>query len=566
MTSAPGFAESSEEFTQLRKLKAKCTAFEGRRDQLIKELLQNEQDFVQARRNYTDRFNSLAPIHVALPNEILLNVFQRAQDEDKATRTPAYPRIEGIFSQICGRWRSLALSTPSLWDFLHFREDSPIEEIAMYLDRSQDQPIDISIGLLKEAEDMYAVRSYEEAHGVIAKFSEVTLPILLPALGRCRRLFLKSGEDEIFLSVCTYLETNPIYLLQTLHTDNYPFPVPRPSTKLPRMPQTVSSPTRKLRSGTRHFYPISETLVHLRLEKLVTIHDTIMACPVAMLSDIFALPRLETFSVMGPIFVDRGPYKSLPRPWLSGSLKHLRCDGCFEGQFAHHLLFNLLAPSLESLAMPDMMTDAARLANTDKTYRFPALKTLELGPGLKKPTSREDTIAGLSKLLTPALSVEHLVVKDPFTLDLVVTTAAHSGVLPALKELTVLNGDVRIDDFRLALRTWSRISVFRAPEEPVLIGLPQEVCTPDLVLTSVERAIPAIWKPQWDAQGPGKRSFPWPCPQVKHRWEVGEDGSKALKTEVSWPFDVRLCLRLRYTYCALTKQHFRGGTFAANGR
>ncbi|TEB24690.1 hypothetical protein FA13DRAFT_1293329 [Coprinellus micaceus] len=31
-----GFAESSEEFTQLRKLKAKCTAFEGRRDQLIK--------------------------------------------------------------------------------------------------------------------------------------------------------------------------------------------------------------------------------------------------------------------------------------------------------------------------------------------------------------------------------------------------------------------------------------------------------------------------------------------------------------------------------------------------
>ncbi|KAJ8093066.1 hypothetical protein PM082_020547 [Marasmius tenuissimus] len=77
-------------------------------------LLENERDRLM---NRVAKFRSLlAPVH-RLPTELLVSIFKYATEcgdlQEQITPTEA-PRIVTI-SMVCGRWREITLSTPSLW-------------------------------------------------------------------------------------------------------------------------------------------------------------------------------------------------------------------------------------------------------------------------------------------------------------------------------------------------------------------------------------------------------------------------------------------------------------------
>ncbi|KAK1223219.1 hypothetical protein PQX77_013918 [Marasmius sp. AFHP31] len=91
---------------EINKLKAALLVLENERDRLM---------------NRVAKYRSLlAPVH-RLPTELLVHIFKYATEcgdlKEQFTPTEA-PRIVTL-SMVCGRWRGITLSTPSLWSFIN---------------------------------------------------------------------------------------------------------------------------------------------------------------------------------------------------------------------------------------------------------------------------------------------------------------------------------------------------------------------------------------------------------------------------------------------------------------
>ncbi|KAK1223090.1 hypothetical protein PQX77_014018, partial [Marasmius sp. AFHP31] len=87
--------------------------------------------------NHSQRSSSLATIF-NLPNELLLEVFAYCAAHRPDPPSSAPPWIG--FSQVCQRWRSIALSAPTLWS----EPDLRIPDMGeLMLKRSQNAPLDI---------------------------------------------------------------------------------------------------------------------------------------------------------------------------------------------------------------------------------------------------------------------------------------------------------------------------------------------------------------------------------------------------------------------------------------
>ncbi|KAJ7820796.1 hypothetical protein B0H13DRAFT_2291934 [Mycena leptocephala] len=107
--------------------------------------LRNEKTLVQ------ERLDSYKYSVLTLPNEIVSEIFMHF--------LPAYPRfppLTGILSptiltQICRKWREIALGTPALWRIMSDSADPPFNLLAhvfnIWLNRSRSCPLSLQLGL-----------------------------------------------------------------------------------------------------------------------------------------------------------------------------------------------------------------------------------------------------------------------------------------------------------------------------------------------------------------------------------------------------------------------------------
>jgi uncharacterized protein YbaR (Trm112 family) len=75
------------------------------------------------------------------------------EDEEDGEGEDGIP-FQVLVSHICRRWREVVIGIPTLWTKLRFTEDSNIEQAQACLARSMDAPLDISIDLSEEEEEV----------------------------------------------------------------------------------------------------------------------------------------------------------------------------------------------------------------------------------------------------------------------------------------------------------------------------------------------------------------------------------------------------------------------------
>ncbi|KAI3616955.1 hypothetical protein WG66_004112 [Moniliophthora roreri] len=128
---------------EISRLKMAIITLESRRDGLRKSM---------------DRYRSLlSPVH-RLPAEILLNVFTFCCEqnelclEQKDSTRPCAPPPAVAISMVCGRWRDVALASPSLWtsiciEFSNWKSDHHklLRMTRLFLERSQKAPLKLEL-------------------------------------------------------------------------------------------------------------------------------------------------------------------------------------------------------------------------------------------------------------------------------------------------------------------------------------------------------------------------------------------------------------------------------------
>ncbi|ESK83438.1 hypothetical protein Moror_15576 [Moniliophthora roreri MCA 2997] len=86
---------------------------------------------------------------VQMPPEVLALVFERCVEIDTGGHVLSSHAMPWVLSQTCRRWRSIALSTPSLWQIVRLdtnivenhNHGSPLDMLQTWLERSQPLPI-----------------------------------------------------------------------------------------------------------------------------------------------------------------------------------------------------------------------------------------------------------------------------------------------------------------------------------------------------------------------------------------------------------------------------------------
>ncbi|KAK7043021.1 hypothetical protein VNI00_008759 [Paramarasmius palmivorus] len=143
-------AQLRDHETEINRLRASLASMENKRDGLKKKIL---------------RYRSLlAPVH-RIPPEILQNVFTFFCEDTWLEKTLTQPLT---LSRVCGRWREIVLSTPSLWstiaiDYAEWPKDFHWLDflVHLFLDRSKTSPITLTLNFEDDELRQDAVPSIE---------------------------------------------------------------------------------------------------------------------------------------------------------------------------------------------------------------------------------------------------------------------------------------------------------------------------------------------------------------------------------------------------------------------
>ncbi|KAL0570086.1 hypothetical protein V5O48_011880 [Marasmius crinis-equi] len=130
--------EMQEYQTEINKLKTAIYALENKRNRL---------------KRTAEMYKSLlAPIHI-VPSEILTMIFQFFCEKNVLSRRSTFPRAI-LLSMVCGRWKELVYSTPSLWSGIEIDltswtgEFHALNEMTeRFLGQSGTSPLRLSLGL-----------------------------------------------------------------------------------------------------------------------------------------------------------------------------------------------------------------------------------------------------------------------------------------------------------------------------------------------------------------------------------------------------------------------------------
>ncbi|THH31485.1 hypothetical protein EUX98_g2714 [Antrodiella citrinella] len=81
----------------------------------------------------------------AIPQDDGDSDYEDVEDEDRQKKWFDEDNWELLVTQVCKRWREVAIGTPQLWSNLNFSDTASLEKPITYLERSKGAPITISI-------------------------------------------------------------------------------------------------------------------------------------------------------------------------------------------------------------------------------------------------------------------------------------------------------------------------------------------------------------------------------------------------------------------------------------
>ncbi|KAF5309783.1 hypothetical protein D9611_013608 [Ephemerocybe angulata] len=122
-----------------------------------------------------------------LPNEILGQIFLCLTEKEWNPDAPSSPLLTDppiTVSHVSQRWRAVALSTPYVWSFIHFRGRWNEARVRIFLSRSQCSPLEIIYRVARRTElvvEMEEVRRFLDILGpVLARLKRLNVYTLTP--------------------------------------------------------------------------------------------------------------------------------------------------------------------------------------------------------------------------------------------------------------------------------------------------------------------------------------------------------------------------------------------------
>ncbi|KAG9039730.1 hypothetical protein FRB95_007157 [Tulasnella sp. JGI-2019a] len=253
-----------------------------------------------------------------------------------------------LVSQICSAWRKVALSTPAIWRHLYVVDETPVEMITTWLDRSKAVPLDIDISL-------------DHKEGLTV---QDLMPLLIVHVSRWRSFDCHTAVAEQMPQVMAYLLGKEAPMLEVLvlndqeeedleHvTYNYPvhsiFAGPASLPKL-KVLALWTSPV------IWASHPFSN-LVELELCYIVQGTRPSLQQFIALLQ---SSPKLEKLLMSGDV-VDLADFENLgqaPDPIVLDSLRALTITEFETPIGINHIIRLLNPPNLVELSITDLCFD-----------------------------------------------------------------------------------------------------------------------------------------------------------------------------------------------------------------
>ncbi|CAE7100068.1 unnamed protein product [Rhizoctonia solani] len=155
-----------------------------------------------------------------LPPELLLRIFQAGEASERAAhpKDQSYLGLQDIATQVCGRWRNLAIGCPTLWTYIHVTRPSARALARLYLARAGPGTLlDLDIKIQRgwcEGQDI-GYDDWDSQRVVVQEFLEF-LSSHGATVNRWKTLDLCSPEPGVLLGFIGTLSTETAPALRFL--------------------------------------------------------------------------------------------------------------------------------------------------------------------------------------------------------------------------------------------------------------------------------------------------------------------------------------------------------------
>lgn len=171
-------------------------------------------------------------VNQLLPPELLAHIFllgtaqyDPLEDEDEYDddddEDDEGPLFEVLVSHVCRLWRDIALNTPALWTRIDFDDEiTPYEMSQVYLERSKNAPLDISIDVTKDM----ALDGAEQELRIHSEELDEMLGLVLPHVPHWRAIDISVSEYSVMHNALILMSQCPaapmLEVLQLYHYED----------------------------------------------------------------------------------------------------------------------------------------------------------------------------------------------------------------------------------------------------------------------------------------------------------------------------------------------------------
>ncbi|KZT12031.1 uncharacterized protein LAESUDRAFT_163766 [Laetiporus sulphureus 93-53] len=160
-----------------------------------------------------------------LPTELLAHIFALGPDwneydeESEEDWEEDEPDFVILVSHVCRHWREVAINTPALWTSIDFSEGHPYARSAVYLERSENAPLDLCIDFTEDGLD-------EEGEQAIKNMCDMQriLQLILPHVHHWRSLDVSVSDYHLMHDALLGMSRCPVApsleILQLYHYED----------------------------------------------------------------------------------------------------------------------------------------------------------------------------------------------------------------------------------------------------------------------------------------------------------------------------------------------------------
>jgi hypothetical protein len=339
------------------------------------------------------RRNAVTPIY-RLPSELLAAVFSILQHQTERNDPKSFfPNMNMEWRQVmlvCGRFRQVAIDTPTLWNVLDFS----LRRTNQCVERAQDADLIIRMNTHKGSSHL--------KHACKAELSDAATHanILNVSLPHMRSLWVDKNHGQMFDITSSFLGGSPALLTQLVLSG-----VSLYFASAPHMPSLQRLKMEVIR--TENFEAVRKLFENAPMLEELLLHDFISRRPtnpheVIPVANCVSLPHLKMLLVSGEPTKVSALLRLLPLPSTALSISMAVSDDCFGISSNHEIAYTQYTAFGDS--MPDTESSSKGQAITEKEFRDTT--TLRFGTSFRSSTwDRNVRVRSLAIVLT--LSSEH---------------------------------------------------------------------------------------------------------------------------------------------------------------